>query len=272
MNAVHWPLTDRCLIRVTGADATRYLNGQLSNDVRKLAPGEARQACLLTARGKLVATPFIWREDSAFVLEVPAECETAFLSRLERYLVADEVVIEKIEDPPVEYHFLGTENGSGRSINRVGIPGIDTPNPPAASRRLSADEVETLRIRHAVPAWGRELDENVLPAEAGLDRMAIDFHKGCYVGQEVVSRMETAGRVRRTLGVLQTHPRLPAGTSLQNAEGTAVGHITSAVAHESGGLALAWLHPAAALPGTRLKPVQIESDGLTEIKVIEKLP
>lgn len=272
MSTGYWPLTDRCLVRVSGADAGRYLNGQLSNDLRKLAPDHALRACLLTAKGKLVADPFVWKEGEGFVIEVRAELQETLLARLERYVVADDVTLEVIANAPTEYHVIGVEKIDGRSINRIGIPGFDVTEPPAGLAPLNADAITAIRIAHALPVWGAELDENVLPAEAGLDTIAIDFHKGCYVGQEVVSRMESAGRTRQTLAVLETRPYLVANTRLATAEGTVVGRITSTIPQKDGGLALAWLTQAAARSGMLLKPAGNESDGLTEIKVIEKLP
>jgi len=64
---------------------------------------------------------------------------------------------------------------------------------------LSDEMLELIRIEHGVPRWGCELDENTLPPEAGLDRTHIDFHKGCYIGQEVISRLKSIGRVNREL-------------------------------------------------------------------------
>ena len=68
---------------------------------------------------------------------------------------------------------------------------------------VSAEELELLRIRAGTPAWGRELDERVLPAEAGLDARAISFTKGCYPGQEPVARLHYRGHANRGLRVLE---------------------------------------------------------------------
>ncbi|HEY5792176.1 MAG TPA: hypothetical protein VIS74_02685 [Chthoniobacterales bacterium] len=266
-------ILDRARVRVSGADAARYLNGQLSNDLRKLPPGAALRACLLTAKGKLVADPFVWREGEDFILEAHASLQEALLARLERYIVADDVTVEPLEVVPATYHVLGVAEPAGRAINRLGVPGFDAAEPPAGIPRLDFADAETIRIRHAMPLWGKELDADVLPAEAGLDVLAVDFHKGCYVGQEVVSRMETAGRTRRQLAVLQTRPLLPEGTELFAPGGEhAIGRLTSSTPEAGGGVALAWLTPAFAAAGTRLKPAAGESDSLTDIEVIEKLP
>ena len=275
MSGGYFTLPARTLIRVTGGDALRYLNGQLSNDLRKLAPGQAMRACLLTAKGKLVADPFVWREAEAFLLEAHADLADALLARLERYLVADDVTLEPIDSPPGRYHFPGVLLADALTINRLGLPGSDVAELPVGSHALEPNEIEQIRIRHAQPVWGRELDEDVLPAEAGLDRLAVDFHKGCYVGQEIVSRIESVGRVKRQLAVLETRPHLVAGTALALSDADeAIGKITSSSPDSKGpnGVALAWLPTVHATVGTTLKPALNQSDVLTEIKVIEKLP
>jgi folate-binding protein YgfZ len=91
---------------------------------------------------------------------------------------------------------------------------------------------ETLRIEAGVPRWGAELDENTLPNEAGLDRDAIDYHKGCYVGQEVISRIKSVGHVNRSLRGFVSDSPLAAGMQLfesNEAAEKSVGHLTSAV-------------------------------------------
>lgn len=275
MSLGYFEVTGRCRIRVSGTDAQRYLNGQLSNDVRKLQPGQAMRACLLTIKGKLVADPYVWRDDEAFILEAHADLQESLLARLERYIVADDVVLEPLADFSPSYHLIGALKPDALTINRLGIPGCDVSELPSELPRLSHEETERVRILHAMPIWGNELDENVLPAEAGLDTLAVDFHKGCYVGQEVISRIESIGRVKRQLSVLQTRPTLPIGAELFLSETDAlVGKVTSSIFEIDGlnGVALAWVHRAHSELGTRLKGALSESDVLTEIKVIEKLP
>jgi folate-binding protein YgfZ len=93
---------------------------------------------------------------------------------------------------------------------------------------MGVDEVEDLRISNGVPAWGRELTEGMLPPEAGLEGTDIAYDKGCYIGQEVISRIKSAGKVNRSLVRLM----IPEGVSLEvgeviDAEGKVLGEITS---------------------------------------------
>lgn len=187
---------------ITGADRLRYLNGQVSNDLRKLAPGRAMQACVLSAKGKLDAVVWIWSEPERFVVECDATLAELLSMRLDRYIVADDVAVEPLPLTPT-FHVFGpaAEGLAGLQISRLGMPGADVSGFPASVLEATSDEVERLRIEHCVPRWGAELGPDTLPAEAGLDTAAVDFHKGCYIGQEVVSRIRSVGHANRALRV-----------------------------------------------------------------------
>lgn len=189
---------------LTGADRVRYLNGQVSNDVRRLAPGEAMAACVLSARGKLDAVVWIWAEADRLVVEGDAAQAEPLSARLERYIVADDVELAPLPVAPTT-HVFGSAAASfpaARRISRLNLPGVDLEGDvPADLLVATADEIERLRIENAVPRWGAELGPDTLPAEAGLDRSAVDFHKGCYLGQEVVSRVRSVGHANRALRV-----------------------------------------------------------------------
>jgi folate-binding protein YgfZ len=105
---------------------------------------------------------------------------------------------------------------------------------------VSAEELESLRIRAGTPAWGKELDDRVLPAEAGLDKRAISFSKGCYPGQEPIARLHYRGHANRGLRLLEL-PELPEPEAQLAFEGKTVGRITSAVATDDGAVALAYV-------------------------------
>jgi folate-binding protein YgfZ len=206
-------VADVARFAITGADRLRYLNGQVSNDLRKLAPGRAMQACVLSAKGRLDAVVWIWSEPERFVVECDAALAEALAMRLERYIVADDVVVEPLP-PAQKFHVFGpaAAGREGLEIARVGLPGVDVDALPADVLEATPDEIERLRIERCVPRWGAELGPDTLPAEAGLDATAVDFHKGCYIGQEVVSRIRSVGhanRVLRAFAVLSGEPPAP---------------------------------------------------------------
>jgi folate-binding protein YgfZ len=190
---------------ITGGDRLRYLNGQVSNDLRKLQPGEAMKACILSARGRLDGVVWVWSEPEALVVECDTALAEPLAMRLERYVVADDVEIAP-QGAAAGIHVFGAaagalaQNPGARKILRLGIQGVDLPAGPAGDLlEATPDEIERLRIEHGVPRWGAELGAETLPAEAGLDRTAVDFHKGCYIGQEVVSRIQSVGHANRAL-------------------------------------------------------------------------
>jgi folate-binding protein YgfZ len=209
-------LSERTQLILTGPDRVRYLNGQVTNDVRKLQPGQTQRACVTTAKGKLCADIFITAQEDALTVDAEGSLREALLSRLERYIVADDVAIEDVTGTQALWHYAGTDapTPTGRmwiaAARRFGPNGWDVRLPKqelgGERERLLAGRVvldealaELLRIEAGIPRWGRELDENTLPPEAGLDQTHIDYHKGCYIGQEVISRLRSVGHVNRQL-------------------------------------------------------------------------
>ena len=212
-------LSDRVKLALTGADRVRYLTGQVTSNVLKLAPGEAQPACVTTAKGRLCAEIFITASATALHLDADPMLRDTLPARLERYIISDDATLADVTDeyrlyhllpPPTDTHpFQDAVNTAARA-NRFGQPGLDVLLPHAAAAQLwpqlaasraVLDEsmCELLRIEAGIPRWGRELDENTLPPEAGLDRTHIDYHKGCYIGQEVISRIKSVGHVNRQL-------------------------------------------------------------------------
>ncbi len=230
-----FPLGSRTRIRVTGADRVRYLNGQLSNNVKRLAPGVAPAALVLTAKGKLCADVFVWSEEDALIGEASTLLAEILPARLERYAIADDVQFDLLPADSTGFHAFGplAESSTGLRIRRLGLDGVDLAEAPAHGLEATPAEIEILRIERGVPQWGRDLGEDTLPQEARLEETAVDFHKGCYVGQETVSRIESVGRVNRQLtGFVGDFPPGQAiGAILIGPAGEKTGVLTSAIAH-----------------------------------------
>ena len=131
---------------------------------------------------------------------------------------------------------LGAEEGGIPSLD-FGVPAVEVLDARPDAGGVGDDELELLRIRAGTPRWGRELDERVLPAEAGLDARAISFTKGCYPGQEPVARLDYRGHTNRGLRVLRLQgDELPAYDAELTWEGKPAGRITSAVPNPDGGV------------------------------------
>jgi folate-binding protein YgfZ len=229
-------LPSRIILRLSGSDAFRYLNGQITRDLNQLQEGETLPACILTPKGKLCAPLLIWREGADLLVEADPSLQESLLARLERYIVADDVTIF-VEHSPQTIHCFGPLAAAspwkelpGLRVSRLGEPGRDfarskDPHPPMLDPAI----IGRLRIERCIPSWGSELGEETLPPEAGLDRTHIDYDRGCYPGQEVISRLKSVGRVTRLLQVLQAagNASLGVGMPVVTEEGIKVGSITS---------------------------------------------
>jgi folate-binding protein YgfZ len=234
-------LSARAKFRLTGADRVRYLNGQVTANVTQLAPGAVVPACITTAKGKLCGDIFIHVEPDALLLDAEPELREPLAARLEKYIIADDVTLTDVTDEFALFHWLGAEppaEFSSGSVNRFGQPGRDAwlpkIQPSANPTILSASLLELIRIEAGVPRWGHELGPDTLPPEAGLDRTHVDYHKGCYIGQETISRLRSIGHVNRELtGFLGlTDAPLAAGmqifTAGHAADARPLGQLTSA--------------------------------------------
>jgi folate-binding protein YgfZ len=223
----------RALFVFRGPDSVRYLNGQLTQDVRNLGD-TALPACVTDAKGRLQAYVHVFRgPDDTIWVEAPAELEDELEARLGRYLIADDAEMENVSSEWTLYHLVETpETPSGFALrsNRLGSEGYDLWLPVTETctvPALSGNEAEALRIAAKVPAWGRELTPGMLPPEAGLDRYAISYHKGCYIGQEVLSRIKSAGKVNRRLTAFLVEEGARPGEALLTPDGKEAGILTS---------------------------------------------
>jgi tRNA-modifying protein YgfZ len=186
----------RAFVRVAGPDACDYLQRMVSNDVDALDVGAACPALLLTAKARLIAPLVVWRrgEDDYLLLTEPELGETvrAHLARMR--------MRARCEVEPEKHAAALVFDGDGIQTDFPGaVEVLDSGLEPT----ISDEELELRRIEAGVPRWGRELDDSVLPAEAGLDRTHISFSKGCYPGQEPIARLHYRGHVNRSLRVVE---------------------------------------------------------------------
>ncbi len=207
-----------------GADAATYLQAMVSNDVEALTIGDACDALLLTPKARVVAPLVVLRRavDDYLLLTEPGLGERV-RATLVRSRFASKCEIE------VEAHVSSVVFSEDDGIPTVdyGEPAVEVLDADLAPT-IGEDELELLRIKAGVPRFGKEIDDRVLPAEAGLDARAIDFEKGCYPGQEPVARQHYRGRVNRTLRVLEVEgSELPEYDAELEFEGKAVGRVTS---------------------------------------------
>jgi folate-binding protein YgfZ len=208
----------RDYVGVRGPDAEDFLQRMLSNDVTQ-APCDA---LLLTAKGRIVAPLRVIRRDADdFLLLTEPELGEAVRSTLLRSRFAAKCEIEA-----EEHRSLLVWDGDFSIAEEQ----LDAETEPTATD----GDLERARIEAGVPAWGAEIDDSILPAEAGLDRTHISFTKGCYPGQEPVARLHYRGHANRGLRVLRMDAQ--PGDELRYGD-KVVGRVTSAVP----GVALAYV-------------------------------
>jgi len=211
-------------VAVTGPEAADFLERMLSNEVATLEPGEARPALLLTPKSRIVAPLRVVREGpEAFLLITDASLAETVSSTLLRARFA-----AKCEVEPKSYRgYLQFGPGEGIPNDDYGVEAVESWTEEEHEAAAPDEQLERLRIEAGTPVWGRELDETILPAEAGVDETHVSFTKGCYPGQEPIARLHYRGRPNRRLRVLEVEDASPGDEIVR--DGKTVGRVTSAV-------------------------------------------
>ena len=207
-------LPDRALLRVSGADAESFLHNLVTTDVAGLPAGEARPGALLTPQGKILFDFLIWREGDGFLIETDAEQLDALTKRLTLYRLRAAVTLAPAGQsvtvswaPPAE----------GAADARFAKAGITLTRRAGRHGDGDPSAYHGLRIRAGLVEAGRDYPlQDAFPHDVLLDlTQGLSFRKGCYVGQEVVSRMQHRGTARRRVVLVEADTALPAtGTDL----------------------------------------------------------
>jgi folate-binding protein YgfZ len=249
-------------LRVTGADAANFLQGQFSNDLRADAAGGAIYGLWLNVKGKVVADSFVLRRGTGaadgdeFWIGSYFSAGAAIREKLESFIIADDVAIEDVTGEWAGVTLIGDgveaafaqggregfvfrgRRGAGENMEWV-FPAAHADVVRAqlkAHREIPAEEMARRRIEAGIPSVPADIGPADLPNEGGLDEVAISYTKGCYLGQEVIARLKSLGQVRRRLvqvvGAGGEIPVLPAGLF---AGARPVGELRSAVRDGAGG-------------------------------------
>jgi folate-binding protein YgfZ len=281
-------LSARAKLRVTGADRLRFLNGQITNDLRKANETVAMEACVLNAKGKVNAHIFIGALGESLLIDAEPELGETLRARLERYIIADDVQIEDVTDEFSLFHVVTEESrafGSGRivSARRFAATGRDIWGDRARHDTLRADlssefafvdsaAAELMRIEQGLPRWGRELTEEIIPIEANLEQRTVDYQKGCYIGQEVISRIKMSGQTNKRLCGLISLNNMPLQPGMKlvapSASGKEAGWITSATRSQRLGkeIALGYVKRGFNNPATNLNA--LSPDAAISVEVV----
>ena len=210
-----WLPGPRTLLRLSGADRLRFLNGQVTQDLKKLIPGSAIRSAIITSKGRLEADLHIAATPDSLLIETDLSLRESIRSRIEKFIVADDVTVEDISSSYTLAHFPTLTSPPSHApadalhflCPRFREPGIDLWLPSTSSWKPVASPLpdwEPLRIARGLPLWGVDVGPDTLPPEAGFESDAISSTKGCYIGQEVISRLRSVGHVNRHLCVLGT--------------------------------------------------------------------
>jgi folate-binding protein YgfZ len=235
-------LSTRTKLSLTGQDRVRYLNGQVTNDVRRAIAGAATYACVTDAKGRMTADLFFHPLQERLLLDAEPTLRETLTMRLERYIISDDVELTDVTDDWQLWHLTGSDAESVQShpaavkADRLDEPGWDLwlpaaePAPFDVSQLSSAQVWEVLRIQRGIPRYPQELNADAFPPEAGIESSAMSYSKGCYIGQEILSRIRTTGKMPQRL-VRWTCPNaVTSGTPLYASESSelVIGTITSA--------------------------------------------
>lgn len=244
-------LSSRAKFKLTGADRIRYLNGQVTNDMRQVKAAESLYACVTDVKGRIAADVFVHAAGDSLLLDAEPDLRETLGMRLERYIVADDVELSDVTEEWQLWHVWAPARMDNVHCAqdcphhilhsmRYGAEGLDIWLPASADAPtfeslplLSDADLETWRILQKIPRWPNELNAETFPPETGLEARAMNFTKGCYIGQEVLSRIKTTGKMPREMIAFESNVAVNAGDELWIEK--AVGKVTSVTKHPATG-------------------------------------
>jgi tRNA-modifying protein YgfZ len=242
-------LADRGVIKVAGDGARNFLHGLVTADMLALAPGTARFCALLTPQGKIIADFLVTeapaKDGGGFFLDIPRALGTALVAKLNLYKLRAKVIVEDLSEI---LGILAVWDGNGATrlglsyadprLKALGMRVMLPPHRAAATASelgaalVEADQYEAHRIALGVPQGGLDFSYgDAFPHETDMDQLGgVDFAKGCYIGQEVVSRMEHRGTARSRAVPVRYDGTAPAAGSTVTAGDRQIGTMGSAAA------------------------------------------
>jgi folate-binding protein YgfZ len=253
--------SERGKLALSGTEAKGFLQGQVTNDVEALAPGQGCYAAFLTPKGKMLGDARILDVGDELLLDTERVALQSLFNMIRRFSIGYDAQLQKrtlerglvsligphaaeveglAATPPAEHAHLATEVGGVRVRAIRALGGIDLLCDSADADALRValegagvapvreEAVECLRVEQGVPRYGIDLDDTVIPQEAGLNARAVSFTKGCYVGQETVARLHYRGKPNRHLRGVAAEAPVRSGDAITFKERT-VGRIGSAV-------------------------------------------
>ncbi len=250
--------SERGKLALTGSEAREFLHGQVSNDIEALEPGQGCYAAFLTPKGKMLGDLRVLHLGDALFLDTERVSLQALFNMIRRYKLGRDVELHKrtvergllsLVGPGAREAAGAQDLGAAEHDNAAGeIGGVpvrlvataagvdlicDAERTDALKEALDVPEVseaaaEVVRVEAGRPRYGLDLDDSVIPQEAGLNERAVSFTKGCYVGQETVARLFYRGKPNRHLRGLRLSEPAATGDALRLGE-REVGRLGSSV-------------------------------------------
>lgn len=261
-------LPSLALIEASGADAPEFLHGQFTNEVLGLEDGKATLSAWCNPKGRVIATFLLCRSGNRYWLALPQALETAFLRRLQLYVLRASVNIAMADEGLTLAGMIGAPAAQRRAAGvfpvispAAGLPDLALviAEPGGGLRELQTDPEgneqawDAANIRRGIPWLGEQTSERFLPQELNLDALgALSYDKGCYPGQEIIARLRYRGEVKRLLrratAEVPLTPRPGAALTLPG-ETKTIGAVISAVSGPAGSELLAVLERPFIKPG-----------------------
>ena len=229
----------RDLVVVSGPDATSFLQSLVSQDLDPVDVGDSVHTLLLQPQGKLLVDMYALRsDDDMWSLLCEGSFGATLAEGLQRFKIRVKAEIEQVATSALAVRGARPES---RNVHLVPVPWNLSPSFDVFGTATAVDAIraaldvplvddagyERARIEAGVPRQGFDVDERTIPQEAGLERDAVSFTKGCFVGQELVCRIDTRGHVKRLLRRVRAEAPLARGMAVEH-DGKVVGEVTSA--------------------------------------------
>ncbi|HLX44886.1 MAG TPA: glycine cleavage T C-terminal barrel domain-containing protein [Bryobacteraceae bacterium] len=279
-------LSARGKIRVTGEDRARLLHAMTSNDVEKLKPGQGCYAFFLNAQGRILGDVNLLCFEDHLLLDTEPETRQKLFEHLDRYIIADDVTLEDVTDrmatiaiegpeaaaalensgalvPETPYSFAPWGECIVARLSSTGSAGFFIFAPVSQKNEVisrfsvpaaTPEDARVVRIENGRPRYGEEITERYLVQETG-QLQAVSFHKGCYLGQEIVERVRSRAQIHRVLRRIEIDSKEPPapGTKLKSGDADAA-EIASAVYSPALGrvVALAYVRTPFSEPGSKI--------------------
>lgn len=275
-------------IRVTGSEATMFLNGLITNDIKNATEKSWLPAVFPTVQGRLIGAVRILTLDDGYLIDTEAASHDAVVKTISRFILAGDFhvldttaetalltvqgkrapeVIHGVDATIVRATHTG-EDGFDLLINVADVASVTEKLVAAGVQPVSSEVFEILRIEAGIPRHGQDMDETSVVLETNLDD-AISYTKGCYVGQEIIIRIKHRGHVAKKLTGLTFQRPVENGATITSADGDEVGRVTSATYSPQleSPIALGYIRYEYLAPGTAVK-VDDNAGTVTELPFV----